>query len=90
MKKKVLSKKIISSKIAPRYSAVFELDEQGCYNVSFPAFPGCVTFGKTFEEAKKMAEEALGLWIEEMESRKEKIPNYSTSIITEIHPRVFA
>lgn len=35
------------------YYAVFEPAEEGGYNVSFPEFPGCVTFGKTFEESKK-------------------------------------
>ena len=46
--------------------AVFEPTEKGGYDVSFPAFPGCVTFGRTFEEAQKMAKEVLSLWLEEM------------------------
>ena len=54
--------------------AVFDPAEEGGYNVSFPDFPGCVTFGKTFEEAKEMAHEALALWIEELESTKQAIP----------------
>ena len=65
--------------------AVFDHAEEGGYNVSFPDFPGCVTFGKTFEEAKEKAEEVLGLWIEELTSQRRKIP-YRTSrpIIDEI------
>jgi len=55
------------------YFAVFEPAKEGGYNVSFPDFPGCVTFGKTFEEAKKMAKEVLELWIEELRSQKQKI-----------------
>ena len=42
-----------------KYLAVFNPAEEGGYNVSFPSFPGCVTFGKTFENAKKMAKEVL-------------------------------
>lgn len=43
--------------------------------MSFPDFPGCVTFGRTFEEAKAKAREALELWIEELiETQKEVIP----------------
>jgi predicted RNase H-like HicB family nuclease len=34
--------------------------------VSFPDFSGCVTFGKNFEQAKKMAKEVLELWIEQL------------------------
>ena len=65
--------------------AVFDPAKEGGYNVSFPDFPGCVTFGGTFEEAKEKAEEVLGLWIEELTSQKRKIP-YRTSrpIIDEV------
>lgn len=48
------------------YFAVFDPAEEGGYNVSFPDFPGCVTFGRTFEEAKAKAREILELWIEEL------------------------
>jgi len=49
-----------------QYHAVFEPAEEGGYNVSFPQFPGCVTFGCTFEETKKKAQEVLELWLEEL------------------------
>jgi predicted RNase H-like HicB family nuclease len=48
------------------YFEVFEPAEEGGFNVSFPDFPGCVTFGKNFEVAKKMAKEVLELWIEQL------------------------
>jgi predicted RNase H-like HicB family nuclease len=88
--KKRAAKKNIKSLFVPTYSAVFELDADGYYNVSFPSFPGCVTFGRTFEEAKKMAEEVLGLWIEELEDQGKSFPKYTTPIVTEIRPRAFA
>ncbi|MBU4332350.1 type II toxin-antitoxin system HicB family antitoxin [Patescibacteria group bacterium] len=56
------------------YPGVFEPAIGGGYNVSFPMFPGCVTFGKTFEEAQEKAEEVLELWLEELASEKERIP----------------
>lgn len=55
------------------YPAVFEPAAEGGYNVSFPAFPGCVTFGKNFEEAKKNAREVLELWLEELADSGAKI-----------------
>ena len=58
------------------YPAVFEPAIEGGYNVSFPSFPGCVTFGKSFEEAKKNAEEVLELWLEELAEEGEKIPAF--------------
>lgn len=55
------------------YPAVFEPAKEGGFNVSFPSFPGCVTFGHTFEEAKEKAQEVLELWIEELTSEGQKI-----------------
>lgn len=77
-----MSKKI--QKIST-YFAVFESAEEGGYNVSFPDFPGCVTFGKDFEEAKEMAKDVLELWLKELASQKQKIPvRVSRPIIDEI------
>ena len=56
------------------YYAVFEPAKEGGYNVSFPDFPGCVTFGQTFEEAKEKAKEVLEIWLEELTAQKQKIP----------------
>ena len=59
-----------------QYPAIFEPAEEGGYNVSFPAFPGCITFGRTFEEAKIKAREILELWLEELASENKKIPAF--------------
>lgn len=56
------------------YLAIFEPQTVGGFGVYFPDFPGCVTFGKNFEEAKAKAEEVLSLWLEEMAGRRQTIP----------------
>jgi len=67
------------------YFAVFDPAKEGGYNVSFPDFPGCVTFGATFEEAKQKAKEVLELWLEELASQKQGIPvKTSRPIIDEV------
>src|SRR5258708_27002133 len=43
------------------YIACLHKDKNSDYGVSFPDFPGCVTAGKTLEEARKLAVEALTL-----------------------------
>ena len=58
------------------YHAVFEPAEEGGYNISFPQFPGCVTYGRTFEETKKKAREVLELWLEELAAAGKKIPAF--------------
>lgn len=72
-----------------RYPAVFQPAEEGGYNVSFPDFPGCVTCGKNFDHAKRMAREVLELWFEELAERKETITAYPTyPIIDEVRAEV--
>jgi len=56
------------------YVAVFDPAEEGGFNVSFPELPGCVTFGRTFEEAQDKAAEVLELWLQELSARNEKPP----------------
>lgn len=57
------------------YFAVFDPISKGGYNVTFPDFPGCITFGRNFEEAKGKAKEVLELWLEELRSTKAQIPS---------------
>ena len=56
------------------YSAVLNPSPDGGYEVYFPDFPGCVTFGSTFEDALAKGTEVLSLWIEELEAQHETIP----------------
>jgi len=50
-------------KIISEYPAIFTQAEEGGYNVSFPDFPGCVTFRQTFEETGEKTGEVLELWV---------------------------
>ncbi|HCM36982.1 MAG: hypothetical protein A3J30_03505 [Candidatus Wildermuthbacteria bacterium RIFCSPLOWO2_02_FULL_47_9c] len=65
------------------YYAVFDPAKEGGYNVSFPDFPGCVTFGRTFEQAKEKAKEVLELWIEELVSQRQEIPTRASRPIVD-------
>jgi predicted RNase H-like HicB family nuclease len=56
------------------YIALVHKDPDSDFGVSFPDFPGLVTAGRTLEEAKAMAEEALALHIAGMEEDGEDIP----------------
>ena len=67
------------------YPAVFSPSLEGGYDVSFPDFPGCVTFGRTFEEAKLKAAEVLELWLEELSDNRQDIPvHHQRPIIDEV------
>ena len=60
------------------YIAYLHKNRKSDFGVSFPDFPGCVTAGKTLEEARRMAVEALSLHIEGMMEDEEAIPEPST------------
>ena len=60
------------------YIAYLHKDRKSDYGVSFPDFPGCITAGKTLEEAHQMAAEALALHIQGMIEDGERIPAPST------------
>jgi predicted RNase H-like HicB family nuclease len=65
------------------YNAIFAPAEEGGYNVSFPDFPGCVTFGRTFEEAHEKAKEVLELWLEELAAQGEEIATFQAHPIVD-------
>jgi predicted RNase H-like HicB family nuclease len=48
---------------------VIEKDEAGYFVVEVPALPGCLSQGKTKEEALKNIKEAIEGWLEVMESK---------------------
>jgi predicted RNase H-like HicB family nuclease len=45
------------------YIAYLHKTRKSDYGVSFPDFPGCITAGKTLDEARRMATEALALHV---------------------------
>jgi predicted RNase H-like HicB family nuclease len=45
------------------YIALLRKDEDSDYGVDFPDFPGCPTAGRTLEETRRMAQEALAFHV---------------------------
>ncbi len=59
------------------YIALLRKDPVSDFGVDFPDFPGCVMAGKTLEEARLMAAEALALHVARMQEDHEPIPEPS-------------
>lgn len=59
------------------YLAYLHKDRNSDFGVSFPDFPGCITAGRTLEEAHRMAAEALALHIAGMVEDGETLPKPS-------------
>lgn len=60
------------------YIAYLHQEGKSDFGVSFPDFPGCVTAGKTLEDASRRAPEALAFHIAGMMADGEKIPKPSS------------
>ena len=60
------------------YIAVIHKEKASDFGVSFPDFPGCITAGRTVDEARAMAEEALGGHIAMMADEGQALPLPST------------
>jgi predicted RNase H-like HicB family nuclease len=60
------------------YVALIHKDADSDYGVSFPDFPGAVTAGRTLDEARALAEEALAFHIEGMVEDHEAVPEPSS------------
>lgn len=56
------------------YIGLIHKEANSDFGVSFPDFPGAVTAGRTLDEARAMAEEALAFHIEGLVEDGEKIP----------------
>jgi predicted RNase H-like HicB family nuclease len=60
------------------YIAIIHKEADSDFGVSFPDFPGCITAGRTLDEAKDMALEALTGHIAVMRETGEPVPDPST------------
>lgn len=60
------------------YIALLRKEPTSDFGVEFPDFPGCVTAGKTLEEASRMAAEALEFHIAGMREDREPVPEPAT------------
>lgn len=59
------------------YAMLFQTDEDGNINVSFPDLPGCNTWGRDEDEAVEYAIEALQAHANEMMRQDKRMPDPS-------------
>lgn len=57
------------------FAAIFTREADGRYSVRFPQLDGCYTQGDDFDEARRMAIEAMSLHLYGMEQDGEAIPD---------------
>jgi len=62
------------------YKIMLHKEPEGGYTVTVPALPGCITFGEDVDEAIEMAKDAIDLYVEELKSRGENIPDDNNTL----------
>lgn len=67
------------------YTVLFQKEPEGGYTVTVPMLPGCVSYGKDLPEARKMAEEAISLYIESLKAHKEEVPTEEDVFYTQLN-----
>lgn len=66
------------------YSVVLKSEPEGGYTAIIPSLPGCVTYGKTIEEAKKMAKDAIESYLFSLEKHNDEIPEEQNVFLTSV------
>jgi antitoxin HicB len=67
-----------------RFNIVLRPEPEGGFTAMVPALPGCVTYGRTLAEAKKMAKDAISGYIESLKKHGEPIPTDDETLVTSL------
>lgn len=65
------------------YAAVFTPETDGGYSVHFPQLDGCCTQGDSFDEACRMAADAMSLYLYSLEQSDVTVPTANMNVGTE-------
>lgn len=66
------------------YNVVFTPEPEGGFTVTVPALPGCVSYGENLTQARKMAKEAILLYIDSAKDINKRIPPKDDSLVTTV------
>jgi predicted RNase H-like HicB family nuclease len=67
-----------------RYRVLIEQDEDGVYSATAPSLPGCISQGKTREEALKNIREAIALYLESLKAHGDPVPPSISEEVVEV------
>ena len=66
------------------FNVILRPEPEGGFTAIVPALPGCVTYGRTLAEAKKMAKDAIAGYIESLKKHKEPIPTDNETLVASL------
>lgn len=65
-----------------QYNAIFRPEPEGGFTVLVPALPGCVSYGRTFTEAKHMIADAIEGYVASLRKHRELVPSDEETFIS--------
>ena len=68
-----------------KYRILLEQDEDGMYVAECPALPGCVSQGKTRQEAVDNIKDAINGYLESLKKHNEPIPPSISEEVVEVY-----
>ena len=69
---------------------MLRLEPEEVYTAWIPSLPGCVTFGKSIEEALEMVREAIGIYVETLIAHGEPVPSDESVIERTVKIQAYA
>ena len=66
------------------YNLIFNPEPEGGFTVIVPSLPGCVTYGKDLNEAKKMAKDAIKAYLASLKKHEDIVPNDESSFFSTV------
>ena len=66
------------------FNVIFRPEPEGGFTAVVPALPGCVTYGRTLVEARKMVKDAISGYIESLRKHKEPIPTDEETLVASL------
>jgi len=58
------------------FRIILRPEPEGGYTVFVPSLMGCITYGETIEEARKMAKDAIKAYLKSMKKQGEELIDY--------------
>lgn len=65
-----------------QFNIIFRPEPEGGFTAIVPSLPGCITYGRNLEEAKKMAVDAILGYIASVKKHRESVSSDEDSFIS--------
>ncbi|MFY9643922.1 MAG: type II toxin-antitoxin system HicB family antitoxin [Terriglobales bacterium] len=66
------------------FNIMLRPEPEGGYTAMVPALPGCVTYGRTVDEARDMVKDAISGYIASLRKHKDPIPTDDNTLVASL------